>query len=103
MKIEEELLARSRRVPPHQAHESDPVLFAKLYWSVGKARWFIAQYDHRLGIAYGFVVGVGADEWGYFSIPELLASSLAGVDPLRLDASFQPTKASRIGVPPNRN
>jgi hypothetical protein len=97
MKIEEELWERCKGVPPRAALKSlDPMLYARLYWPIGQAEWFIAGYDHELASAYGLVRLNGRAEWGYFRIPELQASRIAGIKPLVLDSSFQPTLASRL-------
>jgi hypothetical protein len=98
MRIEEELYVRCKGVLPRTALQTpDPMLYARLYWPIGKAEWFIAGYNHELASAYGFVRLDGRTEWGYFRIPELQASSIAGIRPLMLDSSFEPTLASELG------
>lgn len=77
---------------------TDPVVCAKLYWPIGIARWYIIGYNPETDVAYGFVVGVGRDEWGYFSVESLLETLIAGVMPVRLDDGFVPTRASVLGI-----
>ncbi len=98
MRLEDELWERCKGFPLRaQVDAHDPILCARLYWPIGQAEWFIAGYDHELASAYGLVRMDGRTEWGYFRIPELQASTIAGVKPLMLDSSFTPVHASELG------
>ncbi len=97
--LQERLRRRCEGYPLNkQRNHPDPVLCAKLYWPVGKARWYIAGYSPKTMLAYGFVVGVGKDEWGYFSVASLLETRIGGIMPVKLDENFGPVHASKLGI-----
>ena len=48
----------------------------KLFNPCGSQSWFITEYDPDTGEAFGYVTGMGCDELGYISIPELLEVKL---------------------------
>jgi hypothetical protein len=54
-----------------QEHESDPLVVAKLFDPCGSATWFLLEYDPVERIAFGYVTGMTADEYGYTSLIEL--------------------------------
>lgn len=81
-----------------QLDVTDPIVCAKLYWPIGTARWYVIGYNPETDVAYGFIVGVGTDEWGYFSVGSLLETLIAGVMPVRLDDDFVPARASALGI-----
>lgn len=101
MRFEESLKRRCEGFPLHkQDGDPDPIVCAKLYWPIGAARWYIAGYDPDTYVAYGCVSGMGQDEWGFFSVPSLLETRIAGVMPARIDEKYVPVRASRLGLLP---
>ncbi len=54
-----------------QEHEKDPLVVAKLFDPCGSASWFLLEYDPVEKIAFGYVTGLQADEYGYVSLTEL--------------------------------
>ena len=46
-------------------------MIAKLFDPYGSATWFLLEYDAKEKIAFGFVVGMAADEYGYISLTEM--------------------------------
>lgn len=50
-----------------QAMEPDPMICAVLYWPNGITHGYVTGCNPAAWAAYGFVSGVGSDEWGYFS------------------------------------
>jgi hypothetical protein len=54
-----------------QEHEKDPIVIAKLFDPVGSATWYLTEYDPKEKIAFGYVTGLTADEFGYTSLVEL--------------------------------
>jgi hypothetical protein len=54
-----------------QENESDPLVVAKLFDPCGSASWFLLEYDSVEKIAFGYVVGLQEDEYGYISITEM--------------------------------
>lgn len=81
-----------------QVKRTDPILCAKLKWPIGAVAWYVAGYDRRSYVAYGFVTGMGEDRWGYFSVLAVAETRIAGVAPV-LDKDFKPEFASRLGLP----
>lgn len=96
-KLERRIRALCKGFALHrQDADPDPIVCARLYWPIGRASWYIVGYNPRTYVAYGYVVGVGADEWGYFSVPSLLECKIAGVVPVKLDEGFKAVRASRL-------
>jgi hypothetical protein len=54
-----------------QEQEKDPFVIAKLFDPVGSATWFLTEYNPVDKIAFGYVAGLTADEFGYTSLIEL--------------------------------
>ena len=54
-----------------QEHEKDPLVIAKFFDPCGSATWWLTEYDPNEKIAFGYVTGLIADEFGYTSITEL--------------------------------
>lgn len=99
MKLEEQLRSWCEGFPLHsQAKVPNPVVCAKLYWPIGKACWYIVGYNPEAYVAYGFVTGIGDDDWGYFSVLDLLEAKIASIAPIELDEDFEPTPASALGI-----
>jgi hypothetical protein len=48
--------------------------------------------------AFGYVVGLACDEWGYVSVSELLETKVAKVFPIMSDTTFVPLVASALGI-----
>lgn len=100
MAVRKELTKRCERYPLYsQENVPDPTVCAKLFFPVGSATWYITEYNPATDIAFCYVVGLGTDEWGYVYIPELTAVKLAGVFSIEVDLYFDPTPASKLGIP----
>lgn len=54
-----------------QEHESDPIVVARLFDSNGSAVWYLTEYDPIDKIAFGYICGLGTDEFGYCSLDEI--------------------------------
>ena len=54
-----------------QEDVEDPLVIAKLFDPCGSATWFLTEYNSKDQIAFGYVVGLVEDEWGYISLIEL--------------------------------
>ncbi|QGY44847.1 DUF2958 domain-containing protein [Maribellus comscasis] len=50
---------------------ADPLVIAKFFTPVGGATWYATEYDPQDKICFGYVKGLGGDEFGYFSIIEM--------------------------------
>lgn len=54
-----------------QEEVKDPKVIAKLFDPCGSATWYLTEYDVKEKIAFSYVTGLQADEWGYTSLNEL--------------------------------
>jgi len=54
-----------------QEDEKDPLVVAKFFDPCGSATWYITEYDPEQKLAFGYVTGMTADEFGYISVVEL--------------------------------
>jgi hypothetical protein len=64
-----------RAIPPLYANEDkafdDVIVVAKLFHPYGAGTWYVTEFDGE-DTLFGFVeLGMGGDEWGYFSLSEL--------------------------------
>lgn len=61
-------------VPPLGAQDGEgegAVVHVKVFDPCGSATWWITEIDPRTGEAFGFVTGLGCDEWGSVDLNEL--------------------------------
>jgi hypothetical protein len=89
-----------RRLSVHpiysQEDRSDPIVHCKLFHAFGSGTWYLTEYDGK-NMAFGYVTGLVANEWGYVSISELEALHLAGSVPrIECDLHFESTCFSKI-------
>lgn len=97
--FERELGRLCRGFPLHsQVKRADPIICAKLRWPIGSVAWYVAGYDRRSYVAYGFMTGMGDDRWEYFSVLAVAETLIAGVAPV-LQKDFKPEFASLLGLP----
>ncbi len=54
-----------------QSETKNPLIIAKFFNPVGAGTWYATEYNPDTKISYGFVTGLGYDEWGSFSIDEM--------------------------------
>lgn len=54
-----------------QAEVNDPLVVAKVFDAFGSATWYLFEYDPVDKIAFGYVTGMGENEFGYSSISEM--------------------------------
>ncbi len=54
-----------------QEDAKDPLVIAKLFDPCGSASWYLTEYSSKDKIAFGYVIGLVEDEWGYVSLTEL--------------------------------
>jgi hypothetical protein len=55
----------------NQSNEPDPVIVAKFFNPCGSQTWLASEYYGQDKTFYGYVTGMGDNEWGYFSLEEL--------------------------------
>lgn len=54
----------------------DQLVLAKFFSPIGSATWYAFEYDPSTNCCFGYVKGLGSDEYGYFSIEEMEEVSL---------------------------
>ena len=81
-----------------QESNSDPLVITKLFDTYGSATWYLTEYNPVDKIAFGYVVGLGTDEWGYVSTNELegIIHSTLGVPRIERDLYFTQVKFSEV-------
>ena len=88
-------------IPPlyyHEDSKEEMVFYAKLYAPENNWTWYIAELDKKDLIAFGYVVGFES-EYGEFSLREISELQVE----IKRDASFKPTKASKLMDNINKN
>ncbi|WP_342619781.1 DUF2958 domain-containing protein [Rhodoferax sp. GW822-FHT02A01] len=99
MELLDEIKKRCEGFPLYsQENVSDPTIRVKLCFPIGKAAWYISEYDSVTMIAFGYVTGLAYDEWGYVSIRELLEAKIADTFSIMIDPMFKPMKVSCLGI-----
>lgn len=99
MDLHAELEKRCKRFRLYSQDEvKDPVVCAKLFFLAGPATWYVIEYNPITCIAFGYVTGLGGDEWGYFSISEMQAVRYAGAPAIEVDLHFEAKPASALGI-----
>jgi Protein of unknown function (DUF2958) len=99
MNIRSEVETRLKDHPLYsQEGESDPTIYCKLFHAYGAGTWYLSEYDGK-DIAFGYVTGLVADEWGYVAISELEALHFAGSLPrIECDLCFEPTPFFKLRI-----
>ncbi|WP_164483718.1 MULTISPECIES: DUF2958 domain-containing protein [unclassified Polaromonas] len=99
MKLHDEIKKRCEQYPLHsQQNVADPMLCAKLFFPLGSGAWYVAEYNPITFEAFGYVSGMDVDEWGYFSVAELLEVKVAGVFSIEVSLHFSSRPASELGI-----
>ena len=68
--ITPELLERFRAIGS-QSKDLNPIIITKFFDPVGSGTWYVSEYDPSTKTCFGYVTGLGHNEWGYFSLTEL--------------------------------
>jgi hypothetical protein len=57
-----------------QSDSADPIIVAKFFNPTGPGTWYATEYDPKRKVFFGYVsiFGDWNDEWGYFSLAELV-------------------------------
>ena len=71
MKLLTQKLKRRFAQIGRQENVKNPHVIAKFFSPSGAATWFATEYYPEDNTCFGYVTGLGHDEWGYFSITEL--------------------------------
>jgi hypothetical protein len=87
---------RIRGTPPLYSQEGkgdDATIYVKLFDPCGSATWYLLEWDGD-SEAFGWVEGLGSDEYGYISLEELAnVRGRLGIG-IEIDTSFRPITIS---------
>lgn len=75
-----------------QESTEDKLVVVKLFNAFGSGTWYLTEYDPDDECAFGYVTGLGGDEWGYISLREIAALTLrkTGLPQIEIDLHFTP-------------
>ena len=79
-----------------QSEVKDPIIIAKFFDPAGAGTWYATEYDSQTNSCYGYVTGLGYDEWGSFSIDELEAIKRPFGLSIERDVHFKENKFSQL-------
>lgn len=80
-----------------QEHVEDPLVIAKFFNPFGSSTWYATEYDPTDKIFFGYVTGLGFDEWSSFSLIELESVRVTQFKlPLERDKWFDEQPFSQI-------
>ncbi|MBU3914820.1 DUF2958 domain-containing protein [bacterium] len=79
-----------------QEHVKDPLVIIKLFDVAGSANWYLTEFDPCTLTAFGYVTGLGFDEWGYIYIPELEEIKHLEIPRIERDINFKPKPISQV-------
>lgn len=73
-----------------QENERDPMVYVKFFNPMGRGTWFATEFSPEQGLFFGYVMGLGGDELGYFHVKDLMrirAERDSSFKPMRLSAA----------------
>lgn len=80
-----------------QEKVKDPVVVAKYFNPYGSGTWYATEYNPASKLFFGYVTGLGHDEWGYFSLKEMESIKVPPFNlPLERDMYFEAQTISKI-------
>lgn len=75
----------------------NPLVICKFFG--GPATWYATAYYPNDNTCFGYVTGLGYDEWGYFSITEIEALRIPPLGlPVERDLHFKETLFSELNL-----
>ena len=48
-----------------QSEDLNPIIIAKFFNPIGSGTWYVSEYEPEANICFGYVTGLGKNEWGY--------------------------------------
>ena len=62
-----------KKLPPLYSQENnhDPMVWVKFFNPYGRGTWFAIEFDPKEELFFGYVMGLGGDELGYFSLNDM--------------------------------
>ena len=95
------MTAQARKLLPKlnsQEDVSDPIVYVKFFNAYGAGTWLITEFDGRDEM-FGYVMGLGHNEFGYISLKELESLARDGerslLQAIERDTSFKPMPLSK--------
>lgn len=65
-------------------------VFVKLFNPAGAGSWFITEWNPETNEAFGYVTGMGNDEWGYIPLEEIAFTPGRINIGIEIDTDFHP-------------
>lgn len=95
--LNQTIINRFRKIGKQE--NENPLVIAKFFNPYGSQTWYATEYDENEHLCYGFVTGLYANEWGYFSITELqsLRCPPFGL-PIERDKYFNETRFNDLNI-----
>lgn len=94
--LNDELLARFKAIGG-QENVSDPICITKFFLPGHSATWYVIAYYPDERNFFGYVTGLGFDEYGYFSYDELLELKHPVFDtPVERDEHFEEMTMTKV-------
>jgi hypothetical protein len=91
--LTKELLRKFEEIG-RQDDEKDPIVVCKFFNPTGSGTWYATEYDPESRVFFGYVTGLGFDEWGYFCLDELESIRLRFGLKIERDLYFEPQRIS---------
>lgn len=96
MNIRNEVTKRLKEYPLYaQEGLDDPIVSCKLFAIAGAATWYLTEWD-GVDVCFGYVTGLGHNEWGYVSLGELEALRYGCIPLIECDIHFTPCPFSSL-------
>lgn len=81
-----------------QSEVDNPIVITKFFNPCGAGTWYATEYNEEDNCCFGYVTGLGYDEWGSFSINELQAISLPFGMKIERDLYFQSKRFNDLNL-----
>jgi len=96
-------LAIRKKLPPLYATDGkkDKMIYLKLFSPYSGYTLYVAEFDGK-DTFFGYVTGMGSNEWGYSSYNELASANKRGLPLIERDKWFSPKTISSIKDIPKR-
>jgi hypothetical protein len=81
-----------------QSETLNPIIITKFFDPVGSGTWYVSEYEPETKICFGYVTGLGHNEWGYFSLTELEAIERPFGLTIERDSSFEEARFKDLKI-----
>lgn len=82
----------------NQSEDLNPIIITKFFNPSGVGTWYVSEFEPDTNICFGYVTGLGHNEWGYFSLTELEALELPLGLKIERDRSFREQRFEELTI-----